>query len=60
MELKPCPFCGGSAEWSLDDNGFYIIGCDDQNCYGWIYEAARNFGSLEIGAEMWNRRANDV
>lgn len=60
MELKPCPFCGGEADWSLSDDGYFIIGCDAPECFGWIYESSRSFGDLEYGIQLWNRRADDV
>ena len=48
-ELKPCPFCGGEAEWFINKHA-YMVEC--QNCY------AR--GSLELtkqdAIEAWNTR----
>ena len=60
MELKPCPFCGREADWGVDDEGFFHVGCPTWDCFGGIYENHYTFSTVEEAAEKWNRRANDV
>lgn len=52
-ELKPCPFCGGSA--SVANNGtLYYAKCDE--C---CTEGAKMYGFYNA-TEAWNRRASDA
>lgn len=55
-ELKPCPFCGGSAR-VLELNGFYqhthFVSCDTCNAAGDTRETE------EAAIEAWNRRVTD-
>jgi Lar family restriction alleviation protein len=71
--LKPCPFCGGEAEYIsnidvhpiLDENGayidadvFYYEATRCQKC-GVGYESADADEPEGITIERWNRRADD-
>lgn len=70
MELKPCPFCGGEAEFkraAIKTNGAW---CDavSVRCTACeartgrvLYDARKhpNDEEYEIAAEAWNRRVND-
>lgn len=57
MELKPCPFCGGTDisihwdEWS----GTYIITCNECNADFMQYYEIR-----EDAIAAWNRRCGDA
>lgn len=56
-ELRRCPFCGGQAEWQMDDNGYYIIGCDTLGCYcNMLENDLPTFPILEYAVSAWNRR----
>ena len=63
-ELKPCPFCGGSAAIGRTKKSLklqYSVGCNNSRC---IANRLRNpfvlhFLSKGEAAEAWNRRAND-
>lgn len=55
-KLKPCPFCGGKAEFdNIGDHGedFFMVCCDDcgaSACFG-------DASETETGAaQAWNRR----
>ena len=51
-QLKPCPFCGGEAEFNIIDNICNIV-CKE--CHiGTRYERVDDY---EKTAEAWNRRA---
>ena len=72
-ELKPCPFCGGKAEYhssvetipEIDENGAYIdcldmIYREETGCPAcdiWFYNGDDD--PEEITIERWNRRASD-
>ena len=63
-ELKPCPFCGGSAAIGRTKKSLklqYAAGCNNTRC---IANRLRNpfvlhYLSKDEAAENWNRRAND-
>jgi len=72
-ELKPCPFCGGEAEYHSDIDIQPVIGergayvdvdvsyferCGCPKCDIW-FESHYDDDSEEITIERWNRRAND-
>ena len=50
-ELKPCPFCGGEAKISTDDDIDYAIYCDD--CPGGIESYSLTTTEL---IQAWNKR----
>lgn len=53
MNLKPCPFCGGPAEFSYGWDGFGTAACVNTKCgaslFAWVHEAE----------EKWNKRASN-
>lgn len=62
MELKPCPFCGGEAEWEYrewnrhdetGDDGTGWARCTNRGC------GAQIFDDRDSAIERWNRRAAD-
>ena len=56
MELKPCPFCGGEAEFI--DNGYFCdVSCKDTDCRGYADSLTNKTKKEAIKA--WNRRIND-
>lgn len=61
-ELKPCPFCGGKADFSQEPHlGLIAVVC--KNCMGQIpYQFDFGKGSDEgkrKAIEAWNRRINN-
>ena len=52
-ELKPCPFCGGEADWFWDGiNQRWQIRCEDCT-------AVVSCDGLEDAIEAWTRRCED-
>ena len=59
-ELKPCPFCGGEASVDVDDNGYYVVGCDkDACCPCNIFYNNRGYYSEKEAIKRWNTRVGD-
>lgn len=59
-ELKPCPFCGGEANFIKVKHHvgvWYAVCCDDEECFG--HEQSRLYTLRRLAAEAWNRRAVD-
>lgn len=64
-ELKPCPFCGGEAEFSnngldmvstpKDDDQVWDIWCCNEDC--WLSEGADWCLTKKFAAKLWNKRA---
>lgn len=52
-ELKPCPFCGGEAEWRSGGPGCAWVSCKD--C-----PAETGDGNVPRIAAAWNRRTPDL
>lgn len=65
IELKPCPFCGGTGRldiyisplWQtkegwVDSKRMRYIGCEDCGCRTFYFETA------EDAVKAWNRRDN--
>ena len=66
IELKPCPFCGGKAEWCgdlPDPKGCGDALCDHITCNECDYNLALNDSTrLEgrvLAMETWNTRPSD-
>ena len=55
LELKPCPFCGGEAEFNLFC-GYVCITCTE--CMGGVLPARGN--TKEQAAKDWNRRIKEA
>lgn len=56
-ELKPCPFCGGEAEFvylEAYENEGYIV------CKNGCIEQRKIYNSTGEAIEAWNRRAEDA
>lgn len=53
-ELKPCPFCGGEAEF-INNGFYYAIRCKDPNCYAGAVDV-KDFDLKRLIA-AWNQRA---
>ena len=58
-ELKPCPFCGGNAEfienmemWGTEPHKMYMVRCS--NCY--VKTQYRD--NIDKATKVWNRRVN--
>lgn len=51
-ELKPCPFCGHSAEFSK--TSVFWVNCSNEHCHAET-RAGEN-GTEEEAVEIWNRR----
>lgn len=55
LTLKPCPFCGGKADFFERSDGYFDIGCDTVGCY--LEEGAdwHNDDKKDL-ADLWNIR----
>lgn len=60
VELKPCPFCGGSPEMEFSEfelhDGFHVVCVGDKNCPLYCSEPYRAQDTEKEAAEVWNRR----
>lgn len=52
-ELKPCPFCGGTA-LHKETQGWHGIGCQTDKCPAYLH--ALMFRTAEEAIATWNRR----
>ena len=66
-ELKPCPFCGSSAERKTNKRyrtGFLAtVGCKSQLCPAKISQATLNKDveeAYKYATHCWNRRVSEV
>ena len=67
LELKPCPFCGGEAEWvETPTNYVHYVRC--KKCNAMVGRTTRTqdyrrrklwFENATGAIEAWNRRVND-
>lgn len=63
--LKPCPHCGGKAEYSrfFNPKNFFAISCTVCGCGtdGWKLNRANGTDkeNMEINAAVWNRRVGE-
>lgn len=69
-ELKPCPFCGGTAEIRMssemvrfnESDNFYFVKCTACRMRGSRYGCLDGYSKrerIEKAITAWNRRAND-
>lgn len=64
-ELKPCPFCGSSAEYYETDEAFPLcfIKCLGEKvpcyCQTIVVSKSKNFDPKEKLIEIWNRRVGE-
>ena len=59
MKLKPCPFCGGDAEYFAYSSGGVCVKCMDCFCQTEIRSEYTKHKAIEIVTQKWNRRVND-
>uniref|UniRef100_A4WTA9 Restriction alleviation protein, Lar family n=1 Tax=Cereibacter sphaeroides (strain ATCC 17025 / ATH 2.4.3) TaxID=349102 RepID=A4WTA9_CERS5 len=57
-DLKPCPFCGGTAQWFNFDDDCENAGGSAIECSGCGAASHVEFGRKENLASSWNRRAH--
>lgn len=63
-ELKPCPFCGGTAKLSVYYD-FYRVHCNNDDCIAGlsvtdVYEGhGRWYKNISEARTVWNTRADD-
>jgi len=55
--LKPCPFCGGRAEYSQKKAMIFCVRCDARICGPKICAVTPAYGTFLAG--LWNRRTNE-
>lgn len=72
LDLLPCPFCGGKADFEevaaaptvKSGSGSWSVGCheDDDDKYGMCfgYHSFTQFATKREAAQAWNRRAHAV
>lgn len=64
-KIKPCPFCGESAELHQSPPGYlpiWYIGCDGKKgslCPGYAYKVSPAYTTKKVALEMWNSRLNN-
>lgn len=57
IELKPCPFCGGSARFNgYKDENWWFAECADDS-FECLMPCTGSYDTQEQAAEQWNRRA---
>lgn len=55
-ELKPCPFCGGKAEWDEGEQRVYCTSC---GCMPGTYDLPLDHESdVMPGVQVWNTRTD--
>lgn len=66
-QLKPCRMCGGTASYTLDDDGFRRVICDNYECRIQTKAFYNEVNDLSDAEEIrmecfatWNRTAPDV
>jgi Lar family restriction alleviation protein len=61
IELKPCPFCGGTAIMRENNNSFvprrYYVRCGNDNCS--VIVTTCNRDTETEAAEAWNKRVTE-
>jgi len=53
--IKPCPFCKGTAEINTGNFGEKYISCSNDNC-GCRFGTGIWFTKEELAIEIWNKR----
>lgn len=56
--LKPCPFCGGEADFQYH-NGGWPDACYSVRCKDWKCPGKTSSGYQAVAADAWNTRAAD-
>ena len=61
-DLKPCPFCGGTAELSegkFDEKAMSYVMCRKCEARGEFFNVSPRYASAIRAIEAWNRRVKD-
>lgn len=61
LQLKPCPFCGGKAEF-IRTPARYVpwgAGCSSPDCIAYTGYGMRLFQSKDGATAAWNRREEE-
>ena len=61
IELKPCPFCNGEAEFTTNqgyDKNCYVR-CKECSAKARVIDVCVDYAAKEKAAELWNARVND-
>lgn len=60
MELKPCPFCGGTAKMKFGPDSVYVyVECAVCGARAHIKEQSVKYCAMDEAEKAWNRRAED-
>jgi Lar family restriction alleviation protein len=66
IELKPCPFCGGEAEYVYCSNMMLIptlrqvaVQCKECGVATAVVDASTEYCAKDKATEVWNRRADN-
>ena len=60
MELKPCPFCGGTAEIKFGPMYEYVyVACEICGASTHTKERSVKYCATDEAAKAWNRRVNN-
>ena len=63
-ELKPCPFCGGKAEYKNEEregrSDISYVFCENCGARGEYFLVNDVYSSKDYAIEAWNRRAEDA
>lgn len=51
--VVPCPFCGENPPLATMKNGYYLVGCDNDDCH---IQPQTGDTNLERAWAKWNRR----
>lgn len=57
-ELKPCPFCGGKANFKFRNDAVFVR-CDICEAQAKLYNASVDWCAKNEAAKAWNRRAEN-
>lgn len=59
--IERCWLCGNEADVFQVDEGFYVIGCDDDaDCVNNVCTSYNWFTSEDEAIEWWNKQAEEV
>ena len=61
IELKPCPFCNGEAEFTTNqgyDKNCYVR-CKECSAKARVIDVCVDYAAKEKAAELWNARAGE-
>lgn len=58
-ELKPCPFCGGKAEFCATCMDYAFVKCRECGAKTDNIAISYEYSAKDVAIEAWNRRASD-